>query len=122
MAVTYTVLVVEDDGLIRTLLAEMLRAEGIAVQTASHGREALAILQQWRPDLILLDLDMPEMDGRAFRAEQRRRPPLATIPVIVLSAASNLAGRVAGLEATDILSKPCDLEVLMTVVWRVIGR
>jgi DNA-binding response OmpR family regulator len=114
------VLVVEDDDQIRALFAAIITAEGFAVRTAANGREALAVLQHWRPDLIILDLEMPEMDGRAFRAEQRRTPQLADIPVIVMSAAPDVDAQVAGLEAAETLPKPCDLEVLAAAIRRVV--
>jgi len=118
MAAPCAVLVVDDDDHIREVIAEMLSGEGFVVRTAANGREALALLQQWHPDLILLDLDMPEMDGRAFRVEQLRRPQLADIPVIVMSAAANLQVLAAALDATEALSKPCDLEVVITAIRR----
>jgi len=118
MAAPCAVLVVDDDDHIREVIAEMLSAEGFVVRTAANGREALALLQQWHPDLILLDLDMPEMDGRVFRVEQLRSPDLARIPVIVMSAASNLQVLAAALEASEALPKPCDLEVVITAIRR----
>lgn len=119
MAAPCAVLVVDDDEHIREVMAEMLSAEGFVVRTAANGREALALLQQWHPDLILLDLDMPEMDGRVFRVEQLRSTDLARIPVIVMSAASSLQAMAAALEATEALPKPCDLEVVVRAIRRV---
>ena len=72
------VLVVDDDLSIQGFLAEALADEGYGVRTAANGREALAILREWRPDLILLDLMMPEMDGWEFRGEQRALPGVST--------------------------------------------
>src|SRR5581483_10950225 len=69
------VLVVEDDRGIRDLLAAVLTDEGFDVRQAANGKEALAVLERWQPDAILLDLMMPVMDGWTFRREQRRRPP-----------------------------------------------
>jgi CheY-like chemotaxis protein len=84
----YRVLIVEDDAQIAAVLGETLRDEGYEVRRASNGQEGLAILGQWTPDTIILDLMMPVMDGKTFRAEQRRLPePLAGLPVIVLSGA-----------------------------------
>jgi CheY-like chemotaxis protein len=119
MAAPCAVLLVEDDDPIREVFAEMLSLEGFAVRTAANGREALAVLHQWRPDVILLDLDMPEMDGRAFRAEQRRLPQLAAIPVVVLSAVTHAAS-VAELQVAEVLRKPCNIEALVTAIRRVI--
>jgi CheY-like chemotaxis protein len=109
---------VEDDDHIREVFAELLSSEGFAVRTAANGREALALLHQWQSDLILLDLDMPEMNGRAFRSEQRRDPQFATIPVIVLSAGT-LAASVEELQAAEFMAKPCDIEALVAAIRRV---
>src|SRR4051794_23983356 len=87
------VLVVDDDVSIRGFLAEALRDEGYEVQTAGNGHDALALLREWRPDLILLDLMMPVMDGWAFRTEQRLIPNMADVPVIVLSATRDLPAK-----------------------------
>jgi CheY-like chemotaxis protein len=111
------VLLVEDDDHIREVFAELLSSEGFAVRTAANGREALDILDEWRPNLILLDLDMPEMNGREFRAEQRRNPQLAPIPVIVLSAGV-LAASVEDLQAAEFMAKPCDIDALVAAIRR----
>ena len=112
------VLVVDDDLSIQGFLAEALADEGYGVQTAANGREALTILETWRPDLILLDLMMPEMDGWTFRAEQRTRPDLADVPVIVLSAMRDLATKVQALDPAGVFSKPFDLERLLATIER----
>jgi DNA-binding response OmpR family regulator len=117
---TCAILLIEDDGAIRGLLADALAETGWEVRSAASGRQALAILDHWRPDLILLDLEMPEMDGPAFRAEQRRRPALASIPVVVISAAPRLDERVATLGAAATLPKPCDLDILAAVIKQVL--
>src|SRR5690606_13804277 len=79
------ILVVEDDQDIRESVVEILEDEGHRVSAAADGREALERLQraQPRPDLILLDLMMPVMNGFQFREEQLKRPELAGIPVVV---------------------------------------
>lgn len=110
------VLVVDDDLSIQGFLAEALADESYEVQTASNGREALEVLTAWLPDLILLDLMMPEMDGWHFRAEQRARPEIAGVPVIVLSATRDLAVRARDLEPAQIFPKPFDLDALLTTI------
>jgi two-component system response regulator MprA len=112
------VLVVDDDASIQGFLAEALADEGYEVRTAGNGRQALAVLRGWRPDLILLDLMMPEMDGWTFRAEQRGLPDLGSVPVIVLSATRDLAAKVAGLAAAEVFAKPFDLDRLLTTIDR----
>src|SRR5581483_2801952 len=113
------VLVVDDDEVIRGFLREALEDDGYDVEVAGDGREALAVVDRWRPDLILLDLMMPEMDGWTFRAELRRHPDLAEIPVIVLSAVRDLGARAAALEAAALVAKPFDLDRLLETIGRV---
>ena len=110
------VLVVDDDPSIQGFLAEALVDEGYAVRTASDGRQALEVLDGWRPRLILLDLMMPEIDGWTFRAEQRRRSDLADIPIIVLSATRDLEARAVALAPARVFSKPFDLDALLTAI------
>jgi len=114
------VLVVEDDPDIRFGLAVLLEDEGYAVVTAANGREALARLQAMPvpPFVILLDLMMPDMDGWEFRAEQRSLPLLATIPVIVLSAAADLPTRTAKLGVAGVLQKPIHVGELLQAIKR----
>jgi two-component system response regulator MprA len=116
------VLVVDDDPSIQGFLAEALTDEGYGVRTAGNGREALSILGEWRPDLILLDLMMPEMDGWVFRAAQRTMPEVSSVPVIVLSATRDLAAKVHTLAPAEVFAKPFDLEMLLMTVDRLTAR
>ena len=112
------VLIVDDDDVIRNLLGELLDGEGYAVEAVANGKEALAVLQRWRPDTILLDLMMPKMDGWRFRAEQQRRADVADVPVVILSAARALRARAATLDPVSILGKPFDLDELLRTIDR----
>ncbi len=116
------VLVIDDDGSIRGFLAEALIDEGYTVRTADDGKRALEVLGAWRPDLILLDLMMPEMDGWTFRAEQLARAEIADIPVIVLSAARDLESWAATLAPAGVFSKPFDLDALLAAIDDVASR
>jgi len=118
MSDTCSVLVVEDEAMVREVLAEALNLEGFDVKSAADGRDALAVLERWRPEVILMDVNMPRMDGWAFREELRRRPDLADIPVIVLSAALWDRDRLASLDAVEFMPKPCDLDALVGAVRR----
>ena len=80
------ILVVEDDQDTREGLAEVLAVAGYLVRTAANGKIALEQARENRPDLIVLDLAMPVMNGWQFLEVQRRDPRLAAIPVIVASA------------------------------------
>jgi DNA-binding response OmpR family regulator len=115
---TSRVLVVDDDALIRDTLATALSDEGYSVRVAADGRAALDTLDEWRPDLIVLDLMMPVMDGQAFRAAQRDLDDAADIPVIVLSAAHNVQSRASTMGAAAIFPKPFDLGSLLEAVAR----
>jgi len=110
------VLVVDDNPEIRSSFKELLEDEGYRVAEVADGREALDYLRsQERPKLILLDLMMPVMDGWQFRAEQKKNPALASIPVIVISAVADVA---AEIDAERVLTKPLNPEVLLGAVAR----
>lgn len=116
------ILVVEDDDAIRTLLVDVLTDEQYTVRAASDGLAALAILEAWSPRLIILDQLMPRMDGATFRAEQRTRPAIAAIPVLLLSAARDLPAQATVLDVTATMPKPFNLEELLVVTARLIER
>jgi CheY-like chemotaxis protein len=80
------VLIIEDNAAIREGIAEVLELEGYAVAEAGDGREGLEKAHETAPNLIILDLMMPCMNGWEFRAAQKQSPQLAGIPVVVLSA------------------------------------
>ncbi|HET6148144.1 MAG TPA: response regulator [Polyangia bacterium] len=85
-----TLLIVDDDRDIREVLGEMLTDEGFNIEAAWNGAEALKRLHEgFRPNLIILDLMMPVMDGLAFREHLKLSPDLASIPVIGVTAASS---------------------------------
>ncbi|MGC3997161.1 MAG: response regulator [Anaeromyxobacter sp.] len=112
------ILVVEDDLAVRETIVEVLADEGYDVSSAANGAEALQRLAgELRPDLIVLDLMMPVMDGPTFRARQRTDPRLSGIPVLVLSAShrNEFAGGPLG-EA--FLAKPFDLKRFVDTVHR----
>lgn len=85
------VLVVDDDDAFRTLLKELLRAEGLVVECAANGREALAVLDRAHPQLIITDLVMPVMDGGELVRALQQDPRFERIPVVVLSAVPKAA-------------------------------
>jgi CheY-like chemotaxis protein len=103
-------LVVEDDPDLRELLATILEAEDLDVESAENGRQALESMERRRPDLILLDMRMPVMDGWAFCRELDRRGPRP--PIVVLTAATDPAERAAEVRADGWLGKPFDYRSL----------
>lgn len=110
------VLVVDDEPSIRQLLVDALDAEGYEVTTATNGAHALASLEKHVPDVILLDLAMPIMDGFTFRLRQLERPALAIVPVIVISAEPHLETRMQVLSPHAYLSKPFDVDRMLAMV------
>jgi DNA-binding response OmpR family regulator len=109
------ILIIEDEGLIRNLLVEVLEEEGYHVVGAANGEVALKTLRTANspPRLIILDLNMPVMNGWQFRSAQQHEATLAAIPVIILSAGRNIAQETKTLAAVDYLTKPLDLTVLL---------
>jgi CheY-like chemotaxis protein len=106
------VMLVEDDPDIRADLAALLSAEGFEVVCAAHGVEALELLRtSAAPDVILLDLMMPLMNGWEFRAEQLKDPSIAGIPVLLLTA-GDVNQDITGLRADGRIAKPIQLEEL----------
>ena len=100
------VLVVDDDALIRDTLATALGDEGYAVRVAPDGRAALDTMGHWRPDVIVLDLMMPVMDGWEFLEQQSRDDALIHIPVIVVTATHPRHP----LKAKAVLKKPLQFD------------
>lgn len=106
------VLVVDDERALRELLEYGLEQAGFSVRSVTEGSAALLLLQAWSPDLIVLDVMLPGLDGFALLPEIRR---LTTAPVVMLTAKTEVAERVAGLTAgaDDYVGKPFDIEELV---------
>lgn len=113
------VLVVEDDDSLRELLAMMLEGEGLSVDTASNGKEALDLLDKDQPRVILLDMRMPVMDGWQFCTEMNRRGGKRPV-VVVVTAAADPATRAAEVGADAWLSKPFDRGKLLAMIRRMV--
>ena len=114
-----TVLVVDDEPVLRALVREILQDEGYAVIDAADGRSMLELLQGVHPDLVLMDVMMPGVDGREAYQVLRSRTDLPDLPVVMMSAAvlpSKLDPSIAAF-----LRKPFDLTELIELVARLIG-
>jgi DNA-binding response OmpR family regulator len=118
---TKTVLVVDDKASVRKLVQEYLTEEGFRVVTAGDGREALFVARHEKPDLILLDLMMPEMGGHDFLRLYTRE---SDTPVILLTARVEESDKVLGLElgADDYVTKPFSMRELVARIRAVLRR
>jgi len=112
-----TVLVVDDDQGIRETIDMALSDEGYQVLTASDGADALSVVEQHLPSVILLDMRMPVMDGWQF-ARAYRQTPGPHAPIVVVTAALEAATRAAEIHADDVLPKPFRIDDLLQVVGR----
>ena len=112
------VLVVDDEGLIASVAAESLSDEGYEVRSAGDGRSALALVLDWIPCLILLDIMMPVMDGRAFLRELWRLENLAATPVVLVSGAGGPMLSDVSMRVADVIRKPFNFDRLLDTVSR----
>jgi CheY-like chemotaxis protein len=107
------VLVVDDEDDVRETMRDLVEMFGCAVMTAGNGAEALALLEDHRPCLIVLDLLMPVMTGQELLEAMRHRPALAALPVVISTSAPERAP--AGL---PVLKKPLDVDAFMSCLRR----
>jgi DNA-binding response OmpR family regulator len=115
------IVVVDDEAEARAMVGDYLRMHGFDVVLCDGGRTLRAYLAERRPDLIVLDLNMPEEDGLSIVRDLKAR---TSIPIIMLTATASAIDRVVGLElgADDYLSKPCELRELVARVRSVLRR
>ena len=121
MAQNFTVLVVDDEDALRSVLSTELISEGYTVDTAPDGDDAITILQQKAFDLVLLDIKMPRVDGfEVLRFIKQRYP---NTKVIMLTGFADLKNAIESkkLGAEDFVSKPYDLVDLLTTIERVLS-
>lgn len=109
------ILVVDDEPNVAHLIQLRLKANGFDVVTASDGADGLRIAKECRPDLILLDVQMPEMDGFKVLSELRKDPQTAPIPVVMLTAKGESANimKAQEMRATDYIVKPFEGDELV---------
>jgi DNA-binding response OmpR family regulator/HPt (histidine-containing phosphotransfer) domain-containing protein len=118
------ILVVEDDHEQRRIAASGLRAAGYSVVTAESGHEAVETARAERPNLILLDVDLPDLDGMGVCRQIKLEPTLASMPVIFCTARAGLMDRMAGLTlgADDYITKPYAPSELLLRIRRLLSR
>ena len=116
------VLVVDDDPDVRRLTESVLTERGYRVEVSMHGRDGIQRLREACPDLIVLDLDMPVMDGWQFRMEQRSLTDQAraAVPVLLLTADEEAAAHAAAMRAVGVVNKPVDPDRLVAAVFAAI--
>ncbi|SOE08758.1 response regulator receiver domain-containing protein [Hoeflea halophila] len=120
-----TILCIEDEAEIRTLVVEELEDAGFATLQASNGREGLEMMLTKWPDIVICDITMPEMDGHQVLAEiQLNHPELSNVPFIFLTAMSDKDNMITGLQsgAADYLTKPIDFDILMAKITGCVTR
>jgi CheY-like chemotaxis protein len=108
--------VVEDDTDLQYLYRLKLEREGFTVATAANGVDGLKIAEEFAPDIILLDLMMPVMNGWDFRRKQREMVDLARIPVLLMSAGAHMDAASGDLDVVGFMSKPVEVEDLLAKV------
>ncbi|MBL6935936.1 MAG: response regulator transcription factor [Alphaproteobacteria bacterium] len=118
---TFRILIVEDDEMMQALLTGYLKHEGYEVDSTLSGKEMHAILNRRLPDLILLDLNLPDEDGLVLARQIRAR---SKMPLIIMTARRGVDDRLAGLQigADDYLTKPFDPRELVLRVHNVLAR
>jgi two-component system cell cycle response regulator DivK len=109
-----TVLYVEDSVDNRTLVRRVLQSEGFQVIEAENAARAMQVLEERRPDLILMDINLPEVDGYSLTTHLKLRPELKTVPIIALTANVMRGDRERSLEAgcDGYIQKPIDVDTL----------
>ncbi len=117
------ILVVEDEPALRAVVAETLRGEGYVVDEAGDGAEGLGRLRSARPDLIVLDLAMPGLDGPGFLKQRHSESAAQDIPIVIVTGTPTLAKESHAKGVMAMLVKPFDLGALLAIVgWYVHER
>jgi DNA-binding response OmpR family regulator len=117
VAVSARILVVEDDAGVGEMIEVVLAGEGYTVARARDGAEGLLLARDWQPDLILLDLVLPILDGGTVVKRLKAEAATAEIPIVLMSAGRTIRSHTEELHDADAaLAKPFDIESLLTQV------
>ena len=119
-----TILVTDDDLGTRLAISDYLEAAGYSVISAENGREALKLVEEYQPHLIVTDVSMPQMDGYEFVRQVRQKPALRLLPVVFLTARTETQERIRGYQVgCDVyLPKPFELKELGVIVRNLLER
>jgi two-component system cell cycle response regulator DivK len=118
MTQTYKILYIEDNPENRLLVRRVLQAEGYTILEAKNAREALRAVKSQRPDLILMDINMPEIDGYTLTSTLRRLPGLEKTPIVAVTANVMKGDREKTIQAgcDGYIQKPIDVDTLPTQI------
>lgn len=113
-----TILIIEDECQTRNIFLKSLEFEGFCAYGASNGSEGVELARHYRPNLVVCDIMMPDMDGYAVLSQLRSSPETAGIPLIFLTAKVKMADLRQGMElgADDYLTKPCTVEQFLSAI------
>ena len=114
------VLLIEDDHELREAIADALAAKGLEVTAVDDGEEGLREMRQTHPDVVVLDLMMPGMDGWEFRVQQKQDPSLADTPVVAMSGSQSAAAQ--AVDADLFLPKPCSVASIVDAIDEVLAQ
>ena len=115
------VLVVDDERSIREILSDLLATDGHLVDTAADGSEALEVIHGWRPDVVLLDMLMPEVGAWDFLARYNRDSMCRGLPVAILSTTATAGGALEEAGVSAVISNPFDVEDLLETVHELVS-
>ena len=115
-------LVVEDDDLTRRMLTDLFSDAGFSVRTASHGAEALRIVDKDVPDVIVLDLILPWVNGIEVLVTIRQQPRLLHVPVLVTTGTATTAFDLRSFEPLMLMRKPLDVEALVPAIHKLLSN
>lgn len=120
----YTILYIEDDTNNRTLVRRILISEGLNVMEAANATNAMELLRSVKPDLILMDINMPDIDGYTLTTSLKHDPRLSDIPIIALTANVMRGDRERSLEAgcDGYIQKPIDVDSLGHQIYKFLGK
>jgi len=111
------ILVVEDESGVADLIDAVLTGEGYTVAVARDGAQGLMLARDWHPDLILMDVMLPGVDGGTITRRLKSEAPTADIPIVAMSAGRTIRDHAGELDDADaVLAKPFDIEALLTAV------
>ena len=111
------ILIVDDEPAVADLIEAVLTGEGYTVAVARDGAQGLMLARDWNPDLILMDVNLPGVDGPTATRRLKEEPETADIPIVAMSAGRNIRSHTGDLDEADaVLSKPFDIDALLAQV------